>query len=72
MQPTTNAPERPLDCPCGGAAPGANAHARAPRRRGGRPGARHNPQLLADRGRVYLSWRTRNDGYRLIDVEGQR
>lgn len=31
MQPTTNAPERPLDCPCGGAAPGANANARAPR-----------------------------------------
>lgn len=35
-------------------------------------GASDNPQLLADRGRVYLSWRTRNDGYRLIDVEGQR
>ncbi|KVD79228.1 hypothetical protein WS62_27625 [Burkholderia sp. ABCPW 14] len=31
MQATTNISARPLDCPCGGAAPGASANARAPR-----------------------------------------
>ncbi|QCP50620.1 exo-alpha-sialidase [Trinickia violacea] len=28
-----------------------------------------NPQLLADDGHVYVSWRTQDDGYRLLPVE---
>lgn len=45
------------------------AHWSAPRTLAQTSGASDNPQLLSDGGRVYLSWRTRNDGYRLIDVE---
>ncbi|AHI79443.1 BNR repeat-like domain protein [Burkholderia thailandensis USAMRU Malaysia  len=44
------------------------AHWSAPRTLAQTSGASDNPQLLTDSGRVYLSWRTRNDGYRLIDV----
>ncbi|MGV2288898.1 sialidase family protein [Trinickia sp. YCB016] len=29
----------------------------------------NNPQLLADDGHVYVSWRTQDDGYRLLPVE---
>ncbi|WGS42948.1 glycoside hydrolase [Burkholderia sp. JSH-S8] len=46
------------------------AHWSAPRVIASTSGASDNPQLLDDAGRVYLSWRTRNDGYRLIAVEG--
>ena len=44
-------------------------HWSAPRVVASTSGASDNPQLLDDAGRVYLSWRTRNDGYRLITVE---
>ncbi|MBN3819906.1 exo-alpha-sialidase [Paraburkholderia sp. Se-20369] len=46
------------------------AHWSEPRVIASTSGASDNPQLLDDAGRVYLSWRTRNDGYRLIAVEG--
>ncbi|OJB54366.1 glycosyl hydrolase [Burkholderia ubonensis] len=46
------------------------AHWSDPRVIASTSGASDNPQLLDDAGRVYLSWRTRNDGYRLIAVEG--
>ncbi|KVM97273.1 sialidase family protein [Burkholderia stagnalis] len=46
------------------------AHWSEPRVIASTSGASDNPQLLDDTGRVYLSWRTRNDGYRLIAVEG--
>ncbi|MBN3788177.1 sialidase family protein [Burkholderia sp. Ac-20353] len=42
----------------------------APREIASTSGASDNPQLLDDAGRIYLSWRTGNDGYRLIAVEG--
>jgi hypothetical protein len=48
------------------------AHWSEPRVVASTTGASDNPQLLDDAGRIYLSWRTRNDGYRLIDVEGGR
>ncbi|OXH86735.1 glycosyl hydrolase, partial [Burkholderia multivorans] len=44
-------------------------HWSAPRVIASTSGASDNPQLLDDTGRIYLSWRTRNDGYRLIAVE---
>ncbi|SMG00000.1 Operon 2450 Gene 2 signal peptide protein Nitrosomon as europaea ATCC 19718 gi [Burkholderia singularis] len=47
------------------------AHWSEPRTLAQTAGASDNPQLLVDRERVFLSWRTRNDGYRVIDVEGQ-
>lgn len=46
------------------------AHWSEPRAIASTSGASDNPQLLDDAGRVYLSWRTRNDGYRLIAAEG--
>ncbi|RQR48754.1 exo-alpha-sialidase [Burkholderia sp. Bp9125] len=46
------------------------AHWSEPRVIASTSGASDNPQLLDDAGRVYLSWRTRNDGYRLIALEG--
>lgn len=45
-------------------------HWSAPRVIASTSGASDNPQLLDDAGRLYLSWRTRNDGYRLIAAEG--
>jgi hypothetical protein len=45
-------------------------HWSAPRDIASTSGASDNPQLLDDAGRIYVSWRTRNDGYRLIPVEG--
>jgi hypothetical protein len=48
----------------------AGAHWSAPRTLAQTAGGSDNPQLLADAGRVYLSWRTQNDGYRLLAVDG--
>lgn len=36
------------------------------------PGAADNPFLLDDGNRVYLSWNTARDGYRLIELPGQK
>jgi hypothetical protein len=35
-------------------------------------GGSDNPQLLEDVGRVYLSWRTQNDGYMLLPADGEK
>jgi hypothetical protein len=35
-------------------------------------GGSDNPQLLADAGRVYLSWRTQDDGYMLLPADGEK
>jgi hypothetical protein len=45
------------------------AHWSAPRTLAQTAGGSDNPQLLDDAGRVYLSWRTQNDGYMLVPVE---
>ncbi|AUT67558.1 hypothetical protein SAMN05192544_105032 [Paraburkholderia hospita] len=45
------------------------AHWSAPRTLAQTAGGSDNPQLLDDAGRVYLSWRTQNNGYMLVPVE---
>jgi hypothetical protein len=47
------------------------AHWSAPRTLAQTAGGSDNPQLLDDAGRIYLSWRTQNDGYMLVSVDGE-
>jgi hypothetical protein len=47
------------------------AHWSPPRTLAQTAGGSDNPQLLDDAGRVYLSWRTQNDGYMLVPVDGE-
>ncbi|MEI6000515.1 exo-alpha-sialidase [Paraburkholderia bengalensis] len=50
----------------------AGAHWSAPRALAQTAGGSDNPQLLDDAGRIYLSWRTQNDGYMLMPVDGDK
>jgi hypothetical protein len=47
-------------------------HWSAPRTLAQTAGGSDNPQLLTDAGRVYLSWRTQNDGYMLLPADGEK
>ncbi|MBN3757882.1 exo-alpha-sialidase [Paraburkholderia sp. Tr-20389] len=47
------------------------AHWSPPRTLAQTAGGSDNPQLLDDAGRIYLSWRTQNDGYMLVPVDGE-
>ncbi|HEY4353986.1 MAG TPA: sialidase family protein [Paraburkholderia sp.] len=47
-------------------------HWSAPRTLAQTAGGSNNPQLLEDAGRVYLSWRTQNDGYMLLPADGEK
>ncbi|MBP0591459.1 exo-alpha-sialidase [Paraburkholderia sp. LEh10] len=50
----------------------AGAHWSAPRMLAQTAGGSDNPQLLNDAGRVYLSWRTQNDGYMLVRADEEK
>jgi hypothetical protein len=47
-------------------------HWSAPRALAQTAGGSDNPQLIEDAGRVYLSWRTQNDGYMLLPADGEK